>query len=74
MKPKTTSILIALLINLGLALGSPPGPRGANAVEQSGTILFHCCKKTDEGDPYCCEYCCYFRFDCLTDANCAPRR
>ena len=54
MKPKTTSILIALLINLGLTLGSPPSPRGASA-EPSSTNLFHCCKKTHEGRHYCCE-------------------
>lgn len=73
MKPKTTSILIAFLINLALLLASPPGPMSANA-ERSGSYVFPCCKETAEGHPYCCQNCCFFRWNCLTDENCAPRR
>ena len=73
MKPKTVTILIALLINLGLLLASSPGPVRASA-EQSGSILFPCCKKTSQDRRYCCQNCCYFRWNCLEDEHCAPRR
>ena len=73
MKPKTTSILIAFLINLGLMLASAPGPMRAST-EQSSGVWFPCCKETDEGRPYCCQNCCYFRWDCKVDEDCRPRR
>ncbi len=70
MKLKTASILIASLINLGLLLASPPGSMGANA-QRPGSYVFPCCKMT-EGRPYCCQNCCFFRWDCLADEDCAP--
>lgn len=73
MKPKTVTILIALLINLGLLLASSPGPVRASA-EQSNSIVFPCCKKTSQGHRYCCQNCCYFRWNCQVDEDCARRR
>lgn len=76
MKPKTIYILVALLVNLGLMLWSSHSRVGASADQTSSGIFFPCCKKTDdpEGGRYCCENCCIFRWDCLADEDCAPRR
>ena len=76
MKPKNIYILVALLINLGLMLWNAPGGMRAGAAQTSSGIFFPCCKKTDdpEGGRYCCENCCIFRWDCLSDEDCAPRQ
>lgn len=72
MKLKTLMILIASLINLGLLQVSLPSPvRGGE--QQSSRIFFPCCKKNPQNHPYCCQNCCYFRWDCLEDAHCGPR-
>lgn len=73
MKPKTTLILIALLINLGLLLLTTPGRAGASS-DRASIVWFPCCKTTTEGSRYCCQNCCFFRWDCLTDEHCAPRQ
>lgn len=73
MKPKTASILIAFLINLGLLLASSAGPMMASAA-RPGSIVFPCCLETPDGRPYCCQNCCIFRWDCRVDEDCAPRR
>lgn len=73
MKPKTNFILIAFLVNLGLILASPSALIKASA-ERSSSIWFPCCMKTSEERPYCCQNCCYFRWDCRSDEDCAPRR
>lgn len=73
MKPKTFIILIAFLINLALLQASLSGPaRGSE--QQSSGIFFPCCKKTLQNRPYCCQNCCYFRWDCLEDAHCGLRQ
>ncbi len=69
MKPKTVIILIACLTNLGLLLASSPSPANAGE-EQSSSFYFPCCKKTPENRPYCCQNCCFFRWDCEVDADC----
>jgi len=73
MKPKTVSIVIAFLINLGLLLGNSASQLRADA-ERPSSILFPCCKTTSLGHPYCCQNCCFFRWNCRTDEHCAPRR
>lgn len=73
MKHKPTYIVIAFLINLGLLLGNAPGLASASA-ESSNAFWFPCCKKTDQGHRYCCAACCYFRWDCMADVDCQPRR
>lgn len=72
MKPKTLTILIAFLINLGLLQASWPGP-GSASKQRSSSILFPCCKETRQNQRYCCQNCCYFRWDCLADEHCARR-
>lgn len=72
MKPKTVMILIALVINLGLLLASSPSRINASS-ERSSNIFFPCCKKTADDRPYCCQDCCFFRWNCLVDEHCAPR-
>lgn len=71
MRPKTVMILLAFFLNLGLLLASSTSSAKGNQ-ERSNNSIFPCCKKNSAGRPYCCENCCYFRWDCLEDEHCAP--
>lgn len=68
MKPKIVTILIAFLTNLGLLLASSPGPVRASE-EQSSSFYFPCCRKTP-ANAYCCQNCCFLRWDCKDDVDC----
>ena len=69
MKSKTTLILIALLVSLGMLLASSASSVSAKP-ERPGSYWFPCCKKTGDGRPYCCQNCCFFRWDCMADKHC----
>lgn len=71
MKKKRSWILLAILANLALL----PMVRGeaAGAQQRGGGVLYHCCKKTTAGKPYCCNRCCVFRFNCLNHEMCERR-
>lgn len=69
MKPKSALILIAFLVNLGLLLANLPSPMRAREEQSNG--IFPCCKTDDDGRRYCCQDCCYFRWNCLEDIDCA---
>lgn len=67
MKKKLVWVLLAVAANV--ALLPLATPKNAAAASGSG-FFFHCCKKTMAGDPYCCGYCCVFRFNCLGGGTC----
>ena len=69
MKQKPTWILIAFLANLAL-LPLATGEPEARAAESHKPLLFHCCKKTKSGKPYCCNRCCLFVWNCLNHETC----
>ena len=71
MNNKPTWILIAFLANLAL-LPLVTGATEGRAQERSA-LLFHCCKKTATGRPYCCDRCCLFVWNCLTTETCERR-
>lgn len=69
MKKRLLWVLLAVAANVALLPLTLATPANAAAASSSG-LLFHCCKKTGEGDRYCCGYCCIFRFNCLGDGTC----
>ena len=69
MKTKLLCILFAVVANILLMPLALATPKSAAAASGSG-FLFHCCKQTVAGDPYCCGNCCMFTFDCYTDGHC----
>lgn len=69
MKTRLLWILLAVVVNIALLPLALATPKNAAAVSTS-RFLFHCCKQTVAGDPYCCGYCCMFRFNCLNDGHC----
>ena len=72
MKKRRTWILVAFLANLALmplALAVPEG----SAQQRSARVIYHCCKKTTTGRPYCCNRCCVFRWNCLDHEICEKR-
>ena len=69
MKKRLLWVLLAVVANIvlaSLALGTPKNAAAAS----SSSFLYHCCKQTVMGDPYCCGYCCLFRFNCFDDHHC----
>jgi len=72
MKNKPTWILLAFLVNLAL-LPLVTGASEGRAQEQRSALLFHCCKKTTSGRPYCCDRCCLFVWNCLNTETCERR-
>ena len=69
MKNKPTWILVAFLVNVAL-LPLCTGASEGRAQEARSALLFHCCKKTTSGRPYCCNRCCLFVWNCLTHETC----
>lgn len=69
MKPRTKYILLALLINLAMLLQAPNSPMRA-IVTQPGAAFFPCCQTTETGRRYCCQNCCFDRWDCRDDRQC----
>lgn len=72
MKKKTNWILIAFLINLALLPLVLAAAAEAKA-ERSSSFVFACCRETNAGDPYCCDRCCVFTWDCLRADMCGDR-
>ena len=69
MKTRLMWVLLAVVVNIVLASLAYGSPKNAAAASSSG-LFYHCCKETAIGDPYCCGYCCLFRFDCFNDSHC----
>ena len=69
MKKRLLWVLLAVAANVALLPLTLATPANAAAASSSG-FLFHCCKQTGAGDPYCCGFCCSFRFNCLSDRHC----
>ncbi len=69
MKKRLLWVLLAVAANVALLPLTLATPANAAAASSSG-FFFHCCKKTAVGDPYCCGYCCMFRFNCLGGGTC----
>lgn len=67
MKKRLMWVLLAVAANVALLPLTLPANAAAAS---SSSFLFHCCKKTMAGDPYCCGYCCMFTFNCLGDGTC----
>ena len=67
MKKRLLWVLLAVAANVALLPLTLPA--NAAAASSSG-FLFHCCRQTVAGDPYCCGNCCMFTFDCLDDDMC----
>jgi len=72
MKKKLLWVLLAVAANVALLPLTLAAPKDA-AAASSSAFLYHCCKQTAAGDPYCCGNCCIFRFNCLGDVNCGER-
>lgn len=72
MKDKRLWILLAILGNLALVPMVWAAPAGGPEQQRSG-VIYHCCKTTAEGRPYCCSRCCVFRFNCLDHEICERR-
>ncbi len=65
------SLLLALLLlNLLLAPALVTAPAGTQVVPRG---LWDCCMHDNSLDAggYCCERCCWFTWDCRTDADCS---
>lgn len=71
MKDKRLWILLAILGNLALVPMVWAAPAGGEG--RGDAVMFHCCKKTSTGQPYCCNRCCIFRFNCLDHEICERR-
>ena len=69
MKKKLLWILLAVAANIALLPLALATPKNAAAASSSG-LLFHCCKETMAGDPYCCGFCRVFTFNCLGGGTC----
>lgn len=69
MKKRLLWVLLAVAANVALMPLTLATPANA-AAASSSAFLFHCCKQTVAGDPYCCGYCCMLRFNCLDDDMC----
>ena len=72
MRKKPVWILIAFLANLALLPLVAGVPQG-RAQEARAAFFFDCCQKTRYGRPYCCDRCCIFTWNCLSNEACERR-
>ncbi|MYG81532.1 MAG: hypothetical protein F4187_07105 [Gemmatimonadetes bacterium] len=72
MKDKRLWILLAILGNLAL-VPMVLTVQAGSAQQRSNAVMFHCCKTTSTGQPYCCSRCCVFRWNCNSHEVCVKR-
>ena len=69
---KRTWTLAALLVNICLLPLVLAPPREA-AAERRARFFFPCCQESARGEPYCCDGCCIFTWDCRRHDTCGDQ-